>query len=89
MSVDVCTLPPAGPGHAPVRPTRPQPLVGAPARVWHFGGEQEPVTVVEVRDGGRSVVVASVDGTRREFTLRRATAAFVARDEQHSPRLEL
>jgi hypothetical protein len=72
-----------------MRPTRPQPLVGARAHVWHFGGEQEPVTVVEVREGGRCVVVAGADGDRREFTLRRATAAFVARDEQHSPRLEL
>jgi len=72
-----------------MRPTRPQPLVGAPARVWHFGGEREQVTIVEVRDGGRCVVVAGADGAAREFTLRRATAAFVASGEQHSPRLEL
>jgi hypothetical protein len=72
-----------------MRPTRRAPVVGAPARVWHFGGEQEPVTIVGVRDGGRRVVVAGADGTLREFTLRRATAAFVADGEQHSPRLEL
>jgi hypothetical protein len=72
-----------------MRPTRPAPAVGAPARVWHFGGEPEPVTVVEVRDDGRRVVVAGADGRRRIFTLRRATAAFVADGEQHSPRLEL
>ena len=72
-----------------MKPTRPQPAVGAPVRIWHFGGEPEPATIVELRDGGRCVVVAGADGVRREFTLRRATAAFVARDEQHSPRLEL
>ena len=72
-----------------MRPTRPQPVVGAQARVRHFGGEQEAVTIVEVRDGGRCVVVADAGGRRREFTLRRATAAFVARSEEHSPRLEL
>jgi hypothetical protein len=72
-----------------VRPTRAQPLVGAAASVWHFGGEREPVTIVEVRDGGRAVVVATADGRRREFTLRRGTAAFVASGEEHSPRLEL
>jgi hypothetical protein len=72
-----------------VKPTRSLPALGAPARIWHFGGEAEPVTIVAVRDGGRCVVVARGDGQRREFTLRRATAAFVARGEQHSPRLEL
>jgi hypothetical protein len=72
-----------------MKPTRAQPVVGAGARVWHFGGEPEPVTIVEVRDDGRSVIVASADGRRQEFTLRRATAAFVAAGEQHSPRLGL
>jgi hypothetical protein len=56
--------------------------------IWHFGGESEPATIVELRDGGRALVVADAAGHRREFTLRRATAAFVARGEQHSPRLE-
>ena len=70
-------------------PSRAQPAVGATARVWHFGGEHEPVTIVAVRDGGRCVVVAGADGERREFTLRRATATFVAAGEQHSPRLDL
>ncbi|MGA3360916.1 MAG: hypothetical protein ABSD82_02640 [Solirubrobacteraceae bacterium] len=71
-----------------MRPTRAVPAVGAPARIRHFGGEAEPVTIVELRDGGRAIVVAGAAGQRREFTLRRATAAFVARGEQHSPRLE-
>ena len=64
--------------------------MGARATVWHFGGESEPVTVVEVRDGGRCVIVAAAGGEdRREFTLRRATAVFVEHGAQHSPRLEL
>ncbi|MGD1051261.1 MAG: hypothetical protein ABR947_09340 [Solirubrobacteraceae bacterium] len=71
-----------------MKPTRPLPAIGAPARIWHFGGESEPVTIVELRDGGRSVLVADAAGERLEFTLRRATAAFVARGKQHSPRLE-
>jgi hypothetical protein len=72
-----------------MRPSRVVPLPGAGARIWHFGGESEPVTIVEVREGGRAVIVADASGERHEFTLRRATAAFVARGAQHSPRLEL
>jgi len=71
-----------------VKPTRALPAVGAPVRIWHFGGESEPATIVELRDGRRTLVVADAAGQRREFTLRRATAAFVARGEQHAPRLE-
>jgi hypothetical protein len=71
-----------------VKPTRALPTVGASVAIWHFGGESEPATIVELRDGGRTLVVADAGGHRREFTLRRATAAFVARGEQHSPRLE-
>jgi hypothetical protein len=71
-----------------VRPTRSLPAVGAPAQIWHFGGESEPATIVALRDGGRAIVGATAGGEHREFTLRRATAAFVARGEQHSPRLE-
>ena len=44
--------------------------------------------IVELRDGGRAIVVADAQGELCEFTLRRATAAFVARGKQHSPRLE-
>ena len=71
-----------------MRPTRSLPALGAPARIWHFGGESAPATIVELRDGGRAIVVADASAQRREFTLRRATAAFVARGKQHSPRLE-
>jgi hypothetical protein len=74
-----------------MRPSRPVPLPGASALVWHFGGEAEPVTVVEVRDGGRTVLVRGRDddGPPREFTLRRGTAAFVERGAQNGPVLKL
>jgi hypothetical protein len=71
-----------------VRPTRTLPALGAPAQIWHFGGESEAATIVELREGGRAIVVTDAAGERCEFTLRRATAAFVARGKQHSPRLE-
>jgi hypothetical protein len=57
--------------------------------VWHFGGEAERVTIVEVRDEGRTVVVRGRDGATREFTLRRATASFVERGAQNGPVLTL
>ena len=72
-----------------MRPSRPLPLAGASALVWHFGGEAEPVTVVEVRDGGRTVLVCGRDGAQREFTLRRGTAAFIERGAQNGPVLKL
>ena len=71
-----------------MRPSRSAPALGAPARIRHFGGDAEPVTIVELRDGGRCIVVTGADAERREFTLRRATAVFVAAGQQHSPRLE-
>jgi hypothetical protein len=71
-----------------VKPSRSLPVLGGPARIWHFSGESEPVTIVELRDEGRCVVVASADGSQHEFTLRRVSARFIERGEQHSPRLE-
>jgi hypothetical protein len=71
-----------------VKPSRALPTLGATARIRHFSGEVEPVTIVELGDEGRSVVVAGADGRRREFTLRRANAVFVERGAQQSPRLE-
>lgn len=71
-----------------LKPSRSLPVVGAPAQIWHFGGESEPVTIVEVRDEGRAIVVARADGSQLEFTLRRVSARFIERGEQHSPRLE-
>jgi hypothetical protein len=70
-------------------PTKPMPRVGARAVIAHFGGRAEPVTIVGVEDGGRRLVVSGESGERSEFTLRRATAAFVAVGEQHAPRLRL
>jgi len=64
------------------------PAVGATAHIRHFSGEAEPVRIVELREDGRCVVVEDSKGARREFTLRRANARFIERDEQHSPRLE-
>jgi hypothetical protein len=71
-----------------LRPSRSLPQLGAPARIWHFSGESELVTIVELREEGRCVVVACAGGSRREFTLRRVSARFIERDQQHSPRLE-
>ncbi len=70
-------------------PSKPVPRLGAPAVIAHFGGRAEIVTIVGIEDGGRRLVVGGADGARREFTLRRATAAFVAAGEQHAPRLRL
>ena len=72
-----------------MRPSRPLPVPGASALVWHFGGEAEPVTILEVRDGGATVVVRGRDGSPREFTLRRGTASFVERGAQNGPVLKL
>ena len=72
-----------------MRPSRPLPVPGASALVWHFGGEAEQVTIVEVRDGGATVLVRGRDGTQREFTLRRGTATFVAQGAQNGPVLKL
>ena len=47
------------------------------------------MTVVELREDGRCVVVAGADGVPREFTLRRANAFFIERGSQYWPRLEL
>lgn len=71
-----------------LRPSRPLPVVGAPARIRHFSGESEPVTIVATEDDGRTIAVVSADGTRHEFTLRRVSARFIKRGEQHSPHLE-
>jgi hypothetical protein len=71
-----------------VRPSRALPRVGATVRIRHFSGEAEAVAIVELRDYGRSVVVAGANGVRREFTLRRANARFIERGSQHSPHLE-
>jgi hypothetical protein len=72
-----------------LRPTKPLPRIGARAAIRHFGGQEEAVTVIAVRDDGRVVEVEDAAGTRHSFSLRRATAAFVLTGEQHAPRLLL
>lgn len=71
-----------------MKPSRALPALGAAARIRNFSGEVEPVTIVELREEGRTIVVAGAEGRRREFTLRRANAVFVERGAQQSPRLE-
>ncbi len=70
-------------------PSRPVPKLGARARVAHFGGGFEPVTVTAVRDEGRSVEVRCEGGDTLEFALSPATARFVAAGSSHGARLEL
>jgi hypothetical protein len=63
--------------------------VGAPARIAHFGGDYERVTVIEVAEEGRRLRVRSEEGDTFEFVLSAATARFIAAGEAHGPRLEL
>jgi hypothetical protein len=72
-----------------MRPTRPLPRVGAPARITHFGGGSQPGVVLEVDDEGRRLRVRSDDGELLEFVLNPATARFVHAGAPHGPRLEL
>jgi hypothetical protein len=71
------------------RPSKPFPRVGGAASIAHFGGRAEQVTIVAVEDHGRRLVVRDEQGALHEFTLRRATAAFVLAGEQAAPRLRL
>ena len=71
------------------RPTRPVPRVGAVARVTHFGGTAEPVTVVDVDEQSRRVVVRADGGETIEFSLNRATARWVADGAHRGARLDL
>ena len=70
-------------------PTRPLPRVGARARILHFGGAVEQVTVLAVYDGGKRLQVRGEAGEVLEFVLSPATASFVAASDGHGPRLEL
>jgi hypothetical protein len=45
--------------------------------------------VVEVRDGGRSVLVETLDGERLEFVLRGGAAVYTASPGSNWPRLRL
>jgi hypothetical protein len=70
-------------------PTRPQPCLGAHARVKHFGGGSEAGTVVSVEQQGRRLRVRAEDGQERVFVLSLKSARFVAAGDPHGPRLEL
>jgi hypothetical protein len=70
-------------------PTRPLPRVGAKARIAHFGGSSEEVTVVAVHEQGRSLEVRCESGETLEFALSAATARFVLAGASQGPRLEL
>ncbi|MFI4990604.1 MAG: hypothetical protein ACHQHO_06785 [Solirubrobacterales bacterium] len=70
-------------------PSRPLPRVGAKARVAHFGGDFERVTIVTVGGDGRRIEVLCDSGDTLEFVLSPATARFVAAGRGYGPRLEL
>ena len=66
-----------------MKPSRALPQIGAPARIRHFSGESESVTIVEVRERALHRR-RQRRGARREFTLRRGNASFIDRGFQHS-----
>jgi hypothetical protein len=70
-------------------PSRQPPLVGAPVRILHFGGEVEPGTVLAVHELGRRLEVRGDAGELLEFVLSPATARFVSAASAQGPRLEL
>ena len=72
-----------------LRPTRPVPRVGAPARICHFGGSFERGTVTAVREQGRRLEVQGESGELLEFVLNAATARFLAAGNAQGARLEL
>jgi hypothetical protein len=70
-------------------PSRPLPRVGGRVRIVHFGGQQEPGTILAVDDEGRRVRVRGEGDELREFVLSPATARFVSVGGAQGPRLEL
>jgi hypothetical protein len=70
-------------------PSRQLPVVGARARIAHFGGSFEAGVVVAVHDEGRRLEVRGEGGEVLEFVLSPATARFVAAGGGQGPRLEL
>jgi uncharacterized protein (DUF1501 family) len=72
-----------------LRPTRPLPLVGAQARICHFGGGFERGVIVAVADGGRTLTVRGEAGELTDFALNAATARFIAAGSAQGARLEL
>lgn len=72
-----------------LRPTRPLPSVGSPARICHFGGGFELGTVTAVHEQGRRLEVRGETGEVLEFVLNAATARFLAAGDAQGARLEL
>jgi hypothetical protein len=72
-----------------LKPTRPLPRVGSPARILHFGGEREQAVVTAVHDHGRRLEVRGEGGEDFAFELNGATARFIAAGSGQGARLEL
>lgn len=72
-----------------LQPTRQLPQEGMAVRIFHFGGEVEHGTVVELHEDGRLVEVACSGDERLMFSLSPATAQFVAADRGDDVRMEL
>jgi hypothetical protein len=72
-----------------LRPTRPYPRVGAPARICHFGGSYEQATITAVLEEGRRLHVRGESGETLEFLLNAATARFLAAGSAQGARLEI
>ncbi|MGO9489589.1 MAG: hypothetical protein ACLQBB_11240 [Solirubrobacteraceae bacterium] len=72
-----------------LRPSRPFPQVGAPARICHFGGGFERGTVTAVHEQGRRLEVREEGGEVLEFVLNAATARFLLAGNAQGARLEL
>ena len=68
-------------------PSRPVPMVGARARIAHFGGSFESGTVLAVHEEGRRLEVRGEDGAVLEFVLSPATARFVSASGAMAPAL--
>jgi hypothetical protein len=64
-------------------------VIGAAARIRHFGGASESAVIVAVLEQGRRVQVRDESGDTAEFVLNTATARFLAADNAHGARLEL
>jgi hypothetical protein len=71
------------------RPSKPLPVVGASARIHHFGGAVEEGVVVAVLEEGRRLRVRGEGSRVAEFVLNPATARFLSAGAGPGERLEL
>jgi hypothetical protein len=65
------------------------PVIGAPARICHFGGQFEPGVIVAVLEEGRRLQVRGDSGATQEFVLNAASARFIEAGSAQGARLEL